>query len=51
MGPAQPSASRAGLEKQYRIAAFTISISERKAVCPDGKFSTNCSKLTQDKMS
>ena len=51
MGPAQPSASRAGLEKQYRIEAFTISISERKAVCPDGKFSTNCSKLTQDKMS
>jgi len=30
MGPAQPSASRAGLEKQYRIEAFDISITERK---------------------
>jgi len=49
MGPAQPSASRAGLEKQYRIEAFDISITERKAVCPDGKTSTNCSKLTEDK--
>jgi len=49
MGPAQPSASRAGLERQYRIEAFDISITERKAVCPDGKTSTNCSKLTEDK--
>jgi hypothetical protein len=49
MGPAQPSASRAGLEQQYRIEAFDISITERKAVCPDGKTSTNCSKLTEDK--
>jgi len=40
MGPAQPSASRAGLEKQYRIEAFDITITERKAVCPDGKTST-----------
>jgi hypothetical protein len=49
MGPAQPSASRAGLEKAYRIEAFDISIAERKAVCPDGKTSTNCSKLTEEK--
>jgi transposase len=49
MGPAQPSASRAGLEKEYRIEAFDISITERKAVCPDGKTSTNCSKLTEEK--
>ena len=40
MGPAQPSASRAGLEQQYRIEAFDITITERKAVCPDGKTST-----------
>jgi Transposase DDE domain/Transposase domain (DUF772) len=49
MGPAQPSASRAGLEKAYRIEAFDISITKRKAVCPDGKTSTNCSKLTEEK--
>jgi len=49
MGPAQPSASRAGLEKAYRIEAFDISITERKAICPDGKSSTNCSKLTEEK--
>ena len=49
VGPAQPSASRAGLEKEYRIEAFDISITERKAVCPAGKTSTNCSKLTEEK--
>jgi hypothetical protein len=43
IGPAQPSASRAGLEKEYRIEAFDVSITERKAVCPDGKTSTSCS--------
>ena len=48
VGPAQPSASRAGLEKEYRIEAFDISITERKAVCPAGKTSTNCSKLTEE---
>ena len=45
----KPSAARAGLEKEYRIEAFDISITERKAVCPDGKTSTNCSKLTEEK--
>jgi len=49
VGPAQPSASRAGLAKEYRIEAFDISITERKALCPDGKTSTNCSKLTEEK--
>lgn len=49
LGPAQPSASRAGLAKEYRIEAFDISITERIAVCPDGKISTNCSKLTEQK--
>lgn len=47
MGPAQPSASRAGLDKAYRIEAFDVSISERKAICPEGKTSTQCSELTQ----
>jgi transposase len=36
MGPAQPSASRAGLEPAYRIEAFDVSIGERKALCPPG---------------
>ena len=37
------------LEKEYRIEAFDISITERKALCPAGKTSTNCSKLTEEK--
>ena len=49
VGPAQPSASRSGPEKEYRIEAFDISITDRRAVCPDGKISTNCSKLTEEK--
>ena len=49
LGPAQPSASRVRLAKEYRIEAFDISITERKALCPDGKTSTNCSKLTEEK--
>lgn len=49
LGPAQPSAARKDLAKEYRIEAFDISITERKAVCPAGKTSTNCSKLTEEK--
>jgi hypothetical protein len=49
LGPAQPSAARKDLAKEYRIEAFDISITERKAVCPGGKTSTNCSKLTEEK--
>ena len=49
VGPAQPSAARKDLAKEYRIEAFDISITERKAVCPAGKTSTNCSKLTEEK--
>ncbi|MGD0183421.1 MAG: transposase [Terriglobales bacterium] len=49
IGPAQPSACRSGLQKEYRIEAFDVSITERKAVCPDGKTSTSCSKLTEEK--
>jgi hypothetical protein len=49
VGPAQPSAARARLEKEYRIEVFDISITERKACCPAGKTSTNCSKLTEQK--
>jgi transposase len=49
MGPAQPSAARVGLEKEYRIEAFEISITERKALCPAGNQSAFCSKLTEQK--
>jgi transposase len=49
LGPAQPSAARKDLAKEYRIEAFDISVRERKAVCPAGKTSTNCSKLTEEK--
>ena len=49
MGPAQPSAARPGLEKEYRIEAFDINISERKALCPAGNQSAFCSKLTEQK--
>jgi transposase len=47
MGPAQPSASRADRDEAYRIEAFDVNITERKAVCPQGKTSTECSKLTE----
>ena len=49
MGPAQPSAARSGLEKAYRIEAFDVSITERKSICPQGKSSTQCSELTEQK--
>ena len=49
MGPAQSSASRSGLDKAYRVEAFDISISGRKAICPEGKTSTQCSELTEQK--
>src|SRR6516165_6107645 len=38
MGPAQPSANRAGLKPTYRIEAFDIDIERRRARCPDGYF-------------
>jgi hypothetical protein len=31
----------------YRIEAFDVNIEQRKAVCPQGKISTECSKLTE----
>jgi Transposase DDE domain len=49
LGPAQPSASRAGLEPAYRIEAFDISIRERQAICPQGNPSTQCSQLVEQK--
>lgn len=49
LGPAQPSAARAGLDPAYRIEAFDVSIHGRQATCPQGKPSTQCSQLTEAK--
>jgi transposase len=49
VGPAQPSAARAGLDPAYRIEAFDVSIRARRATCPQGHASTQCSQLTEAK--
>jgi DDE family transposase len=49
LGPAQPSANRAGLGEAYRIESFDINISARKATCPGGYQSTQCSRLAEKK--
>jgi hypothetical protein len=45
LGPAQPPPTNQA--RVYQIDAFEVSITERKAVCPQGKISTECSKLTE----
>ena len=47
MGPAQPSPAPPKQPELYRIEAFDVNIEERKAICPQGKTSTECSKLTE----
>jgi hypothetical protein len=47
MGPAQPSPAPPKQPELYRIEAFDVNIEQRKAVCPQGKISTECSKLTE----
>jgi transposase len=47
LGPAQPSPAPPKQPELYRIEAFDINIEQRKAVCPQGKISTECSKLTE----
>jgi transposase len=47
MGPAQPSPPANKQPHLYRVEAFDVSITERKALCPQGKTSTECSRLTQ----
>ena len=49
IGPAQPSANRAGIPKAYRIEAFDIDIAQRQARCPGGYFNTQCSRLEEQK--
>ena len=47
LGPAQPSPGTPKQPKLYRIESFDVSITKRQAVCPQGKISTECSKLTE----
>jgi transposase len=49
MGPAQPSANRSGLGSAFRIEAFDIDIAKRRARCPSGFLSTQCSRIEEHK--
>jgi transposase len=44
MGPAQPSTARG---KGYRTEDFDVDVAQRRAVCPAGKTSTQCSRLAE----
>jgi len=44
MGPARPSMNRSGRDL-FTAAAFTVDIAKRKAVCPAGQESCQCSRL------
>ena len=47
MGPAQPAP--ANKEGRYTTAEFDIRVEERKAICPAGRESTQCSRLEDQK--
>jgi len=49
IGPAQPSANRSGLSNAFRIEAFDIDIAKRRARCPSGFLSTQCSLIEEYK--
>jgi transposase len=49
IGPAQPSANRSGLGSDFRIEAFDIDIAKRRARCPNGFLSTQCSRIEEAK--
>ena len=42
IGPAQPAPQR---DSRFTVADFQIQVEERRAVCPAGKVSTQCSRL------
>jgi len=44
IGPAQPAPRKEG---RFSVEDFAISVEERQAVCPDGKSSTQCSRLEE----
>jgi len=47
MGPAQPAPSPRN--KGFSAEAFQVVVEERKALCPGGKQSTQCSRLEEEK--
>jgi len=47
MGPAQPAPSPRN--KGFSAEAFEVKVEERKALCPGGKESTQCSRLEEEK--
>ena len=47
MGPAQPAPSPRN--KAFSAEDFQVSVEERRAVCPSGKQSTQCSRLEEEK--
>src|SRR6202795_1230902 len=49
IGPAQPRSNRAGLGSAFRIEAFDIDIARRRARCPSGFLSTQCSRIEESK--
>ena len=47
MGPAQPAPSPRN--KAFSAEAFQVRVEERRAICPAGKQSTQCSRLEEEK--
>jgi transposase len=47
MGPVQPAPSPRN--KAFSVEAFEVVVEERKALCPAGKQSTQCSRLEEEK--
>ncbi|MGZ3570326.1 MAG: transposase, partial [Thermodesulfobacteriota bacterium] len=47
MGPVQPAPSLRN--KAFSVEAFEVVVEERKALCPAGKQSTQCSRLEEEK--
>jgi transposase len=46
IGPAQPAPKKDG---RFSVEDFDISVEQRRAICPAGKTSTQCSRLEEDK--
>jgi len=46
IGPAQPAPKRDG---RFSVEDFDVSVEERRAICPAGKTSTQCSRLEEEK--
>src|SRR5919198_4017237 len=47
LGPAQPPAQTGG--SQFKADRFHVEVEQRRAVCPAGKASTQCSRLEEEK--